>query len=103
MAFESRNSIAMILVLLAGYVNLFSLCMPFTKWRSMVASLIGVLTVGLAFISTLLLDDMLGFLPAFEAKNELYILAACTVVFAIAMQFVCKPLEKLFNKAFAKK
>ncbi len=100
---ETRNSIAMILVILAGYVNLFFLCMPFNKWRASVAGLVGALTVILTFGSVFLLGDMLGFLPALEEKTVLLIMSLCTLVFAILMQFLCKPLERLFGKLFSKK
>ena len=98
-----RNSIAMILVILAGYVNLFFLCMPFNKWRTMVASLVFVLIAVLTVVSVFGLNDMLGFLPAFREKALLYAMGAGTLVFATLMQFLCKPMEKLFNKLFTKK
>ena len=95
---SARNSIAMILVILAGYVNLLFLCHPYNKWRVSVASLVGFLTIALSLTSVFFLSDMLGFLPAFSEKNTLLIMSAATVVFSVAMQFLSRPMEKLLNK-----
>lgn len=103
MALDTRNSIAIILVIIAGYINLLFLCMPFNKWRGMVAGVVGALTVILTLVSVFLLDDMLGFTPAFKSSGVLYVMSACTAVFAVLMQFLCKPMERLFNKLFTKK
>ena len=77
--------------------------MPFNKWRTMVVALVGTLTVLLTAVSVLWLDDMLGFTPAFEKSSLLYVMSACTAVFAVLMQFLTKPLEKLLNKLFTRK
>lgn len=95
---SARNSIAMILVILAGYVNLLFLCHPYNKWRVSVASLVGFLTIALSLTSVFFLSDMLGFLPAFSEKNTLLIMSAATVVFSVSMQFLSRPMEKLLNK-----
>ncbi len=93
-----RNSIAMILVIWAGYINLLFLCHPYNKWRGMVAGLVGFLTVAITLFSVFVLSDMFGFLPALEEKSLFFIMLGATTVFAVISQFVSKPLEKLFNK-----
>ncbi len=70
---ECRNSVAMIVVTLVGFINLIYLCKPFTKWRIFVCAGVGV---ALIFASALSIfagriipgfpDDVLGFLPAAE-------------------------------------
>ncbi|MBR5817961.1 MAG: HAD-IC family P-type ATPase, partial [Clostridia bacterium] len=103
----ARNSIAMILVIIAGYINLLFLCRPYNKWRTMVASLIGALTVllilGSIFILPGELSDIFGFLPAFKEKKLLFTMSGATAVLAVLMQFLCKPLERLLDKLFSKK
>jgi cation-transporting ATPase E len=103
MELATRNSIAIVLVIIAGYVNLFFLCMPFNKWRTMVASVVLALTVLLSAVSILLLDDMLGFTPALNESRVLYIMSGATLVFSVLMQFLCKPMEKLLSKLFSKR
>lgn len=107
MELDVRNSMAMILVIIAGYINLLFLCHPYNKWRTMVASLIGALTVllilGSIFVLPGELRDVFGFLPAFKEKKLLLIMSAATAVFAVLMQFLCKPLERILDKLFSKK
>ena len=103
MSLETRNSIAMILVIIAGYVNLLFLCYPFNKWRGMVASLVGALIALITFGSIFLLSDMLGFLPATEKSTVLIAMSGATVAFAVLMQLLSTPLERLLTRLLSKK
>ena len=67
---ECRNAAATVVVTLVGYINLVSICHPFTKFRAAVC--IGVAlaltgAVALSFASPMLgTEDLIGILPAME-------------------------------------
>ena len=54
-----RNALAMLAMTVAGYVNLCMICIPYTKWRVGVVISMGILSLGVFFGATYLLDDML--------------------------------------------
>ncbi len=70
---ECRNSVAMIVVTIVGYINLVYLCKPFTKWRISVCVGVGAMILALSAFSIFagsvipgFPEDILGFLPAGE-------------------------------------
>ena len=80
-----RNAVAMLTVTIVGFVNLVSLCRPFTKWRFAV---VGIVALGLAVtfpVTTLFLGDMLKLTPAFD--NMLYLFATLGTGLAISLLF----------------
>ncbi len=67
----TRNSVAMVVVTLVGFINLVALCRPFTKWRVGVCAIIGggiLVCVPVSIFAGYLLPfipvDVLGFVPA---------------------------------------
>ena len=97
-----RNSVAMIAVTLIGYVNLFAICRPFTKWRAAVVAIIGgalLLSVPLG----LLLGDMFGFLAAFENIGFFLGMTAAGIALSLLLQLFRTPIENLLFRLFAKK
>ncbi len=95
----SRNSIAMAVVVLVGFVNLMTLCTPYTKWRGFVvglsASLISLATV----ISILWLDDMFHFKPIVEntASIIVFVIMMTVGIFVtVVMQIFRGKIEKFF-------
>ena len=97
-----RNSVAMIAVTLIGYVNLFAICRPFTKWRAAVVAIIGgalLLSVPLG----LLLGDMFGFLAAFENLGFFLGMTAAGIALSLLLQLFRTPIENLLFRLFAKK
>ncbi len=104
-----RNSIAMISVTVVGFINLLSLCRPFTKWRVGVCSIVGagiiivsVVTIFLGNILPILPPDMLGFLPAFENLTLLFSMLGMSVSLALLLQLFLPDIEKLVYKAVNK-
>ena len=97
-----RNSVAMIAVTLIGYVNLFAICRPFTKWRAAVVAIIGgalLLSVPLG----LLLGDMFGFLAAFENLGFFLGMTVAGIALSLLLQLFRTPIENLLFRLFAKK
>ena len=69
----------------------------------MVASLVGALIALITFGSIFLLSDMLGFLPATEKSTVLIAMSGATVAFAVLMQLLSTPLERLLTRLLSKK
>lgn len=96
------NSVAMIAVTLIGYVNLFAICRPFTKWRVAVVAIIGgalVLSVPLG----LLLGDMFGFLPAAENLGFFLGMTVAGLALSLLLQLFRAPIEAFLFKITEKK
>ena len=87
-----RNSVAMIAVTLIGYVNLFAICRPFTKWRAAVVGIIGAALV-LAVPLGLLLGDMFGFLPAIENVGFFLGMTAAGLALSLLLQLFRAAIE----------
>ena len=97
-----RNSVAMIAVTLIGYVNLFAICRPFTKWRAAVVGIIGgalLLSVPLG----LLLGDMFGFLAAFENVGFFLGMTAAGIALSLLLQLFRAPIERFLFGIFDRK
>ena len=67
---ECRNASAMVVVTLVGYINLVSICRPFTKFRAIVCVGVALALAGAVVISlgasSLGTSDLIGILPALE-------------------------------------
>ena len=109
-----RNSIAMIAVTIVGFINLISLCRPFTKWRVGVCSIVGVGLVLISLITVfsetflpILPPDVLGILPAFENPIVLLGMIGMSVSLALLLQIFLPDIErivyKIINNVEAKK
>ena len=100
---EVRNSIAMAVIILVAFINLFSLCRPFTRWRASVVAVIGG-AVALAIpISIFLLNDMLGFKLIMESPVVFAVTMTVGVAFAVVMQLFRSSIEKIIEKNLGKK
>lgn len=92
-----RNSVAMIAVTLIGYVNLFAICRPFTKWRAAVVAIIG----GALLLSVpvgLLLGDMFGFIPAVENLGFFLGMTVAGIALSLLLQLFRTPIERFLFK-----
>jgi cation-transporting ATPase E len=81
----TRNSVAMLVVTIVGFVNLAFLCRPYTKWR---LAVVGIVLGGLALtfpVTTFLLSDMLKIKPAFD--NLLYLFGTLGIGIAVCILF----------------
>jgi cation-transporting ATPase E len=94
----TRNAVAMCLVILAGFINLFFICTPFTKWRVGVLALIGIL-LGFGTLFGAYLDSVsagnqiFGFMDAFKNPAFLITMLSVTFVLSIALNLFRKRVE----------
>jgi cation-transporting ATPase E len=95
MTLESRNSIAMAVILVVAFINLVALCKPFTKWRAIVASLIGGLILIAVPVSIFLLRDMLHFKPVMHNPLIFAIMLAVGIAFTLLMQMFRGKIERI--------
>lgn len=93
----TRNSIAMIIVTLVGFINLISLCRPFTRWRVGVCSIVGAGLLSVSLVSIFLLDDLLFFLPAFENPVFLLGMVGISISLALILRLFLPNMEVLVN------
>ncbi len=98
MSLETRNSIAMSLILLVGFFNLVALCRPFTKWRALVAAAVGVLLAGIIPVSIFFLGDIFHFVPIMHDWPNFFIMLGVSGLFTVLMQIFRRRIEKLIEK-----
>ena len=93
---ECRNSVAMIVVTLVGYINLLTVCHPFTKWRKWLCVSIGGAIVAVGAISVFFLGDMFGL--AYSLENTMFLIGMLGMGISLAflMQLFTPNLEKFF-------
>ena len=87
---DSRNGVAMCVVIVAGFINLAAICTPYTKWRAGVVAFIGILlglstAVGIYLDSVTRGDQIFGFLHAFD--NPVYLIVMLSVAVVMAVGF----------------
>ncbi len=104
---ECRNAVIMVIITVVGYINLVSICRPFTKWRVGVCGLVGagILLVGGLSIPLGPIISLVAFgLPA-AAENLafLFIALGASVVFALVLHIFRNKLERLIFSLLDKK
>lgn len=95
---DVRNSIAMAVIILVAFINLFALCRPFTKWRASVVGIIGGMLAVAIPVSIFALNDMLGFKLILDSPVVFAITMAVGVAFAVIMQVFRGKIEKIIAK-----
>ena len=105
----TRNSIAMIAVTVVGFINLLSLCRPFTKWRIGVSSIVGagiilvsLISIYLGYIVPGLPIDFLHIIPAFENLTLIFSMLGMSVSLALLLHLFLPDIEKLVHKVIDK-
>ncbi len=98
MTLDSRNSIAMAVILLVGFINLISLCKPFTKWRTIVVSAIGGLLAIVIPVSIFLLNDIFLFRPIMQNPLIFALTISLGVMFTVVMQLFRGKIERIIAK-----
>lgn len=87
---ECRNAAATVVVTLVGYINLVSICRPFTKFRVVVCAGVALALSGaiaLSFASPILgIDDLVGILPALENPGFLIGMVGIGASLALLLQ-----------------
>ena len=101
---ECRNSVAMIVVTVVGYINLLSLCRPYTRFRAGVCIFVGAailitapLSVLIGSILPILTPDMLGFLPAFENPMFLVGMLGIGISLSLLLELFRKNIERFVS------
>ena len=102
MSIDSRNSIAMSVILLVAFINLVALCIPFTKWRATVVALVGGAIVAAIPISVFFLGDLLHFRPILQNPEVFVIILLAGIVSAILMQLCRGSIEKAVARNIAR-
>ena len=100
---ECRNSIAMAVVTLVGFINLMTLCTPYTKWRGIVVGGSGILIGTGIFASIRWLGDMFDFAPILHEPIVFIGMLTGSILVAVTMQIFRGKIEKFFHKAFMRK
>ena len=105
---DARDSVIMIVLTAVGYVNLISICTPFTRWRAGVCILVGVgilVTMPLTvFAGELILGkaDPYGVLLAFENLGFFFGMLGIGVSLAALLQLFRGKMERLIFGAIDK-
>ena len=99
---DSRNSIAMCIVTLVGFINLLTLCSPMNKWRATVVTTVGVLLAGAIPVSIFCLSDMLHFKPLLHNPEIFFIMLSFSMILAVAMQIFRRKIENFFSVGIEK-
>ena len=104
---ECRNSVAMCVVTLVGFLNLIYICRPFTKWRGAVIGLVGTLlavTVGVSSIieAFLVSEGIFGFAHAVDNKDFFIWMMILGASLAFVLQFFRAQLESWVSVVGAK-
>ena len=96
----ARNSVAMCVVILVGYLNLIFICRPYTKWRAAVVGLVGFLLAGAITVSSVV--DGLNYAFGFHhvVKNPVYFAFMLVLggVTTVLMHYFREKLEKWFGR-----
>jgi hypothetical protein len=94
---EARNSVAMSVVTLVGYINLLALCRPYTRWRFAVVGLIGGL-IAVTIPISLLIGDMFGFAPVMQNPMFFFGMLGIGVALSLLLHLFTDRIEKAVIK-----
>lgn len=103
LSLETRNSIAMAVIIAVGFINLVALCRPFTKWRAAVVSIVAVCIGGVIPVSILYFNDMFKFTPIKDHPVVFTVMLSVGVVWAVIMQIFRSRIERALERRFKKK
>ncbi len=100
---ECRNSTAMAVVTLVGFINLMMLCTPYTKWRGIVVATSGLLIGASIFVSIRWLGDIFDFKPILDEPIVFICMLTFSMLVAVTMQIFRGKIENFFKRAFLRK
>ncbi len=98
---DCRNSIALWAVTSVGLLNLIFLCVPYTKWRAGVVSIIAMLLSTIVPISIFALKDPFNFRPAFEHPLVFFIILSSSIAIGVLIQFFRGKIEGFMKNHFS--
>ena len=103
LSLETRNSIAMSVIIAVGFINLVALCRPFTKWRVAVVGIVAICLGTVIPVSILYFNDMFKFTPVMNNPVVFIVMLSVGVVWAVIMQIFRSRIERLLERRFKKK
>ena len=108
---ECRNSTITLVLTAVSFINLLSVCYPFTKWRvgvcasigfALLTTICGSLYIGYAIPSLGMSGDLLGILPAFENIFFFLGMMGVGVCLAVLMSIFRPSLERFVYRVAEK-
>jgi cation-transporting ATPase E len=98
MSYDARNAIALSLVIAVAFINLFYLCLPFTKWRIFVISFVfGLLAISIP-VSVFFLHDLFHLMPLRQNLVVFFIMLGVSAVATVVIQSFRAQIEKIIAK-----
>ena len=98
MSYDARNAIALSLVIAVAFINLFYLCLPFTKWRIFVISFVfGLLAISIP-VSVFFLNDLFHLMPLRQNLVVFFIMLGVSAVATVVIQSFRAQIEKIIAK-----
>ena len=85
---NTRNSIAMAVMLLTGFLNLVFICIPYTKWRGIVVGVIGGCLAFSIPVSIFILADMFEFSYVTASLPTLFTILGASALVATATHLI---------------
>lgn len=101
LSLDCRNSIALWAVTSVGLLNLIFLCVPYTRWRVAVVSIVSLLLTVIIPTSMFALGDPFNFTPAFEHPVVFAIILSSSILMAALIQFFRGKMESFMKKHFS--
>jgi cation-transporting ATPase E len=102
MSYDARNAIALSLVIAVAFINLFYLCLPFTKWRIFVISFVfGLLAISIP-VSVFFLHDLFHLMPLRQNLVVFFIMLGVSAVATVVIQSFRAQIEKIIAKRLEK-
>ncbi len=101
LSLDCRNSIALWAVTSVGLLNLIFLCVPYTKWRAAVVSIVSILLAVIIPTSMFALGDPFNFAPALEHPVVFLIILSSSIVITSLIQFFRRKMEAFMKKHFS--
>lgn len=103
LSLDTRNSIAMTIIIAVGFINLIALCRPFTKWRVAVVSIVALCLGTVIPVSIFAFNDMFKFTPVMDHPIVFTVMLSVGVVWAVIMQIFRSRIERVLERRFKKK
>ena len=98
LSLSTRNSIAMAVITVVGFVNLVALCRPFTKWRVAVVSIVAACLIIVVPVSIYAFGDYFCLMPIKDNWIIFGIMLSVGLVWAIILQVFRGRIEAVIER-----
>ena len=98
LSLSTRNSIAMAVITVVGFVNLVALCRPFTKWRVAVVSIVAACLIIVVPVSIYAFGDYFHLMPIKDNWIIFGIMLSVGLVWAIILQVFRGRIEAVIER-----